>query len=314
MRDMGSGAGVRGRRARQRTGPHHCPVPVRQVFSPHAVALSVRASVPAHPGPDGRGVRGAVPADLPADGRRRRAVRVPLLGGHPAADPQHARGRGVRGGRAADRHPDLRRRSQRHGGGGRAHHRALPAGVHRHQLRLPGEEGGAAERRLGLPARPRPGRADHPRGHRRHPSAGHGEDPERLERRAARPGRHRAADAGRRARARSRCTRAPAPRCSPARPTGTRSRGWSRRWTFRSSATATSRPREDIVRMRRPHRLRRHHDRARRLRQSVALPRRAGAARRASRCRRARRRGAISRWRWSTPGWRSGSRATPARP
>ena len=30
--------------------------------------------------------------------------------------------------------------------------------------------------------------------------------------------------------------------------------------------------------------------------------------------RRARRRASGSRWRWSTPGWRSGSRATPARP
>ena len=62
--------------------------------------------VPAHPGPHGRGVRGAVPADLPADGRGRGAVRVPLVRGDPPADPDHAGGRGVRGassGRSASR-------------------------------------------------------------------------------------------------------------------------------------------------------------------------------------------------------------------
>ena len=54
--------------------PLHCRASGRQVFSPHAVALSLRASLPAHPGPHGRGVGGAVPPDLPADGGRRRAV------------------------------------------------------------------------------------------------------------------------------------------------------------------------------------------------------------------------------------------------
>ena len=54
---------------------------------------------------------------------------------------------------------------------------------------------------IGLPPRSGPGRADHPGGDRRHPPARHGEDPERLERRAARPGGHRARmqDAGARA-------------------------------------------------------------------------------------------------------------------
>src|SRR3954464_827994 len=46
MRDMGSGAGVRGRRANPRKSPHHCPAPGRQVFFGHAVALSLRASRP----------------------------------------------------------------------------------------------------------------------------------------------------------------------------------------------------------------------------------------------------------------------------
>ena len=36
--------------------------------------------------------------------------------------------------------------------GRRTHHGALPARVHRHQLRLPGEEGRPAKRRLGMPA------------------------------------------------------------------------------------------------------------------------------------------------------------------
>ena len=97
-----------------------------------------------------------------------------------------------------DRNPDLRGRSQRHGRGRAAHHRALPAGVHRHQLRLPGQEGRAAKRRLRLPPRPGAGRSDHPGRHRRDPPAGDGQDAERLERRATRSGGHRAPDAGRR--------------------------------------------------------------------------------------------------------------------
>ena len=127
--------------------------------------------------------------------------RVPLLRGHPAPDPEHARGGGVRGVRAADRHPDLRRGRRWPPGGdgrGRADHGALQAGIHRHQLRLPGQEGGAAERRLGVPPGSAAGHRHHPRGRGRHAPAGHGEDPQRLERRAARPGRHRAPDAGRR--------------------------------------------------------------------------------------------------------------------
>ena len=136
----------------------HCPDPRRQVFSGHAVALSVRPrSSPSSwlrwPGcPRRRSARsaGGMGADvvlsefLSSEAIRRR-IRNTLEGAE------------FEDGRAADRHPDLRRRSRRDGGGGGAHHRALPARVHRHQLRLPGEEGGAAERRLGLPAGSRPG-------------------------------------------------------------------------------------------------------------------------------------------------------------
>ena len=89
----------------------------------------------------------------------------------------HPRRSRVRAGRAADRDPDLRRRSQRHGGGGGSDHRALPARVHRHQLRLPGEEGGAAQRRIGLPPGHGSGGPDHPGGHRSHPPAGNGARP-----------------------------------------------------------------------------------------------------------------------------------------
>ena len=289
-----------------------CRANGRQVFSSHAVALSLPEPLPAHPGPHGGGVGGAVPADLPADGGGHRADGVPVLRGHPAADPEHAGGGRVRGGRAADRHPDLRRRSERHGGGGGARHRALPARVHRHQLRLPGQEGGAAERRLRLPARPGPGGPDHPGGHRRHPPAGHGQDPERLERRAAGPGRDRAADAGRRR------PRVHPPRPDPdpdvlrqgrlgrdraggrgARHPGHRQRRRPDRRGHRAHAGS--------------HRLRGDHGRPGRLRQSVALPGRARRCSRASRAGRRRRAPSGSRWPWSTPGWRFACRATPGR-
>ena len=225
----------------------------------------------------------------------------------------HAGGRRVRGGRAADRHPDLRRRSERDGGGGAAHHRALPAGVHRHQLRLPGQEGRAAERRLRLPPGSRPGGPDHPRGHRRDAPAGDGQDPERLERPGARSGGHRAPDAGRRRAGLHPARPHPHPdvlrpgRLGRDRPrgggpghSGVRQRRHHDRRGYRADA--------------RSHRLRRRHGRARRVRQSLALPRRPGAARRPSRSRRRRTRASGSRSRWTTRGWRSGSRATPARP
>ena len=68
-------------------------------------------------------------------------------------------------------------------------HRALPARVHRHQLRLSGEEGGAAKRRLGLPPGHGPGGPHHSGGDRRHAPSGDGQDPERLERGVRDPGR-----------------------------------------------------------------------------------------------------------------------------
>ena len=46
-------------------------------------------------------------------------------------------------GRAPDRRADLRRRPGGHGRGRGVRHRRLPAGLHRHQLRLPGQEGRA---------------------------------------------------------------------------------------------------------------------------------------------------------------------------
>ena len=127
-------------------------VPVAKYFVDMQLPYPSAQPFPAPPGSHGRGVGGAVPPDLPAAGRRRRAVGVSLLRGHPPPHPHHARGCRVRGGRAPHRHPDLWRRPERDGGSRRSHHRALPAGIHRHQLRLPGEEGGAAERRLGLSA------------------------------------------------------------------------------------------------------------------------------------------------------------------
>ena len=58
----------------------------------------------------------------------------------------------VRRRRAADRRADLRRRSGRDGRGGALRLRRVPAGVHRHQLRLSGQEGREAQRRVRLPA------------------------------------------------------------------------------------------------------------------------------------------------------------------
>ncbi len=60
---------------------------------------------------------------------------------------------------------------------------------------------------------------------------------------SARSGDHRAPDAGRRCQGVHPARPHPYPDVLAARPTGTRSPGWSRRWTFRSSATATRRPR-----------------------------------------------------------------------
>ena len=113
-----------------------------------------------------------------------------------AANPEHARGRGVRGGRAADRDPDLRGR--RHAWRRRpGSSRSITSPSSSTSTSAAPQEGGAAERRVRLPAGPGSGRPDHPGRHRSDAPSGHGQDPERLERRAAGSGRHRAADGGR---------------------------------------------------------------------------------------------------------------------
>ena len=91
--------------------------------------------------------------------------------------------------------------------------------------------------------RPRPRAAGHPRRRRGHAPAGDGEDPQRLERGDARPGRHRAALPGRR---RARAHAAPAHAHADvhrARALGGDRRRRRTRSTSRSSATATSRRR-----------------------------------------------------------------------
>ena len=95
-------------------------------------------------------------------------------------------------------------------------HRRLRARVHRHQLRLPGQEGREAQRRLGVPQGPR-SRAggDSRRVARARSLPGHVQDPQRLERGDARSGHDRAALPGRRRARASRCTRARARRCTP---------------------------------------------------------------------------------------------------
>ena len=123
-----------------------------------------------------------------------------VLGGDSAPHPEHA-GR-VRSSRRCERPIGIQiygADPERHGGGGGAHDRALPARVHRHQLRLSRSRkwssataGSGCLRDMDLVD------ADHPGRHWRDPSAGHGEDPERLERREPRSGDHRAPDAGRR--------------------------------------------------------------------------------------------------------------------
>ena len=220
--------------------PSDRPPPVRlsppsaRICSSHAVTVLLRSPHSAAPGPDGRGVGGALPADLPADGGRRRAVRVPELGGDSAPDPAapwRARSSRSASGRSASRStapipqamaeatalitehykPEfidinfgcpVKKVVQRNGGSGCLRDLDLVERIIRACV------GG-------------------------HPPAGHGEDPERLERRdrairsASRSGCRTPAPG------RSPCTPAPGPRCSAARPTGTRSPGWWRRWTSR---------------------------------------------------------------------------------
>jgi hypothetical protein len=67
-----------------------------------------------------------------------------------------------------------------------------------HQLRLPGQEGRQAQRRLGVPEGHGARRRDHPSRGARHAPPGHGQDAQRLERGDPRPGGHRAPHAGRR--------------------------------------------------------------------------------------------------------------------
>ena len=67
-------------------------------------------------------------------------------------------------------------------------HRRLRAGVHRHQLRLPGQEGRQAKWRLGMPAGSRSRAGGHSRRGAQHVAPGDVQDPQRLERGDARPG------------------------------------------------------------------------------------------------------------------------------
>ena len=125
------------------------------------------------------------------------------------------------------------------------------ARVHRHQLRLPGQEGRQAQRRLRLPQGSRSRAGRHSRRRAEHVAAGHVQDPQRLERGDARSGHDRAALPGRR-RARARA----APAHAHADVHGQRALGGDRRRrrtrsTSPCSATATSRRPQDAVRMRR---------------------------------------------------------------
>ena len=117
------------------------------------------------------------------------------------------------------------------------------AGVHRHQLRLPGQEGRQAKRRLGLPEGSQSRARSHSRGGAQHVAAGDVQDPQRLERGDARSRHDRAALPGRgRARHRAAPAHAHADVLRAAR-AGRRSPPSSTRSTSRCSATATSRRR-----------------------------------------------------------------------
>ncbi|CAA9335236.1 MAG: tRNA-dihydrouridine synthase DusB, partial [uncultured Gemmatimonadaceae bacterium] len=246
-------------------------------------ALPVRRDPrgPALPRADGRGVGVAVPTALPPPRRRRRGHGVPLGRGDPPRERGDDLEAALHGRRAPDRRADLRRRPGGDGRGGGARHRRVPPRLRRHQLRLPGEEGRAAQRGLRLPARPRPRGAGDPRGGALHAPPRHGQDPQRVERGDARPRDDRAPLPGRR-RARA---RAP-PADADADVLGERAVGGDRRGGRRGRHPGARQRRHQDGRGRAAHaaadELRRRDDRARLVRPAVDLRPGARPARRAA--------------------------------
>ena len=184
----------------------------------HAASLSLPPRLRPDPGPHGRGVGVAVPADLPAAWRRRPAC--------PSSSSSEAIRRRIRktlegaefeAVRTADRHPDLRRRTPRRWP------RPRRSSPRRYQpefidinfgcpvKKVVQRNGGSGcLRDLGA------GRREIIRAvSSGDPPAGDGQDPERLERRDAATRWGSPSGCRTPAPARSRCTRGPAPRCSP---------------------------------------------------------------------------------------------------
>ncbi|CAA9349086.1 MAG: tRNA-dihydrouridine synthase DusB, partial [uncultured Gemmatimonadetes bacterium] len=265
----------------------------------------LRAAVPGAPG--GR-QRVPLPPALPRVRGGRRRVRVRLGRRDPPARPAHARLPALQRRRAPHRHPDLRRRPAGHGGRGGAGGRGVRAGLPGHQLRLPGQKGGHAQRRLRLPARPGPGGGDHPGRARRHLHSHHGQDPQRVERGHAQPGGDRPALPGRGRHGAHPARPQPHPDVQRPRQLG-RDRGRQggaghprdrqRRRVDRGGREADARP----------HGVRRHHDRPRLARRALDLPAGARGAGRAPGPRRSGPGGALPhRHRARPPGHRVGER------
>ena len=188
-----------------------------------AAALAPTSSSPSSCPPRGSGARTKRRSHKLRFGADERPIGVQIFGADPAAMGEAARAR----------------------------HRRVPARVHRHQLRLPGQEGRQAERRLGLPQGSRPRAAGHPRRVSAHPPARDGEDPQRLERGDARSGGDRAALPGRR---RARARAAPAHAHADVHGRGALGgdrRGRRRRSTSRCIGNGDIKTAEDAVRMHR---------------------------------------------------------------
>jgi hypothetical protein len=162
----------------------------------NGLSVSARRFRASLSGPDGRRLRVAVPAAVPSAWRRRRRDGIPLGGRDSPRERSDAPQAGVRPRRAPHRRADLRWGSRGDGRGGAVRLRRVPARVHRHQLRMSGEEGGPAERGVWMLARPRSRTAGDPGRRRGHAPASHVQDPQRLERGDARPRADRAAMSG----------------------------------------------------------------------------------------------------------------------